>query len=131
VERKHPNVGFGAERSRTPTEFLLDPHVIEKGITIAAAARDSGNTHRTTTLRPGLVLGKITDSGKYAQYDPSAVDGTEVAACILKDQVRVVDEDGNAVDASAIGVVHGRVDESALIGCDAAAKADLVAILFD
>jgi len=126
-----PIAGVAAEQTVTPSEFLLDDHVIEKGITVDNSARDSGNTP-TTTLRPGLVMGKITASGKYAQYDDIAADGTEDAVGILKDQVKVVDSDGNASDAAAVIVIHGRVDESALIGVDAAAETDLAGqIIFD
>ena len=131
-DERYPNVGFAAEETVSPSEFLLDSHVIEKGCTVDNSARDSGNTGKTTTLRPGLVMGKITSSGKYAQYNASASDGTETAVGILKDQVKVIDENANAVDAQAVLVIHGRVDESALIGCDAAAKADLAGqVIFD
>lgn len=50
---------------------------------ISGAARDAGNTGYTTVLRPGLVMGIITASGKWAQWDADAVDGTEVARGIL------------------------------------------------
>lgn len=50
---------------------------------VSGAARDAGNTNNTTVLRPGLVMGVITASGKWAQFDASAVDGTEVARGIL------------------------------------------------
>lgn len=131
-EQRYPNVGFAAEETATPSEFLLDSHVMQKGITVDDTARDAGNTGKTTTLRPGLVMGKITASGKYAQYNNSASDGTQTAIGILKDQVKVIDENANAVDAQAVLVIHGRVDESALIGCDAGAKADLAGqIVFD
>lgn len=40
------------------------------------AARDSGNTV-TDVLRPGLLLGKITATGKLKQFDPTATDGSE------------------------------------------------------
>ena len=129
-EQRYPIAGFSAEETATPSEFLLDSHVMQKGCTVASSARDSGNSV-STTLRPGLVLGKITASGKYAQYDPSASDGTEVAAGILKDQIKVIDANANAVDAHGNVVFHGRVDESALHGCDDAAKADLTLIVFD
>lgn len=50
-------------------------------------------------LVAGAVIGEITASGKYAVYDPTAHDGTEVAAGILF----------GAVDASggdAPGLIH-------------------------
>jgi len=57
-------------------------------------------------LAAGSVVGKITASGKYKDYDNAAVDGSETAAGVLYD----------AVDASAadkIGVIinrHAEVD---------------------
>ena len=132
MDEQLPITGMSAEQSNTPTNFVLDEHKITKGITVASAARDSGNTGKTTTLRPALMLGKITASGKYAQYDASASDGTETAVGILEDQVKVLDPDANAIDAMGAMLIHGRVDESALIGCDAAAQADLAGqIIFD
>lgn len=131
MAERYPNVGFATEESVTPSEFLLDSHIMQKGVTIASAARDSGNTV-TTTLRPGLMLGKITASGKYTNYSNSASDGSQACLGILKDQVKVLDADANAVDAQAVMVIHGRVDESALIGSDSAAKSDLAGqIVFD
>jgi hypothetical protein len=102
-----------------------------QGVTISSAARDAGHSGKTTTLRPGLLLGEIGDSRIYKQYDPSAVDGSEVATGILQDEVKVIDEDGNAVNADGVMVVHARVDTTALIGCDAGAISDLPAIIFD
>jgi hypothetical protein len=42
-------------------------------------SRDSGNTNDTDTLRPGLMLGKITSSGKYA---PSIIGVTSGAVAV-------------------------------------------------
>jgi len=126
-----PRAGVSAEVEVTPTEFLKNSHIIDKSIVVDDAARDSGNT-TTTTLRPGLMLGKITASSKHAEYNATASDGTETCVGILKDQVKVIDSDAVAVDADAVMVIHGHVDESALHGCDAAAKVDLLGqIIFD
>jgi len=124
-------LGYGPLRENTPTEFRLCDHGgdTDIGITIDKDAADAGNTP-TTTLRKGLVLGKITATGKYAQYDDLASDCTEVAACILAEEVSLLDADGNARDAHAVGVIHGVVDESKLIGIDANAKADLTHVIF-
>ncbi len=124
-------LGYGALKEADPTEFRLSDHGrdMDEGVTIDSSARDSGNSP-DTTLRKGLVLGKITASGKFAQYDSGAADGTETAYGILADEGKVVDEDGNAVDTFATVMVHGKVDESKLIGIDAAAKADLDQIIF-
>ncbi len=37
----------------------------------------------STTLKPGLVLAKVTASGKYVPYDDDASDGRESAAGVL------------------------------------------------
>ena len=125
LDAYQPNMGLGTESEVTPRTFLLnEEHVILMGIVVVSTARDSGNSP-TTTLRPGLVLGKITATGKYGQYDNSAADGSEVATGVLYDQVKVIDADANATDAAAIMVIHGYVDESQLIGCNDAAKVDL------
>ena len=124
-------LGYGPLRENQPTEFRLSDHGrdADVGITIDQGARDAGNTPQTT-LRKGLILGKVTATGKYAQYDDLASDGTEVAACILADEVNLLDADGNAQDAHATGVIHGVVDESKLIGIDANGKADLKFVIF-
>ena len=126
--------GFGAGSSASPTEFRLSLHGLDTdvGVTIAAAAVDAGNTP-TTTLRKGLVLGKVTATGKYKEYDPSASDGTETAALILVDQVDMLQDSTDGAtprDQLATGMQHGVVDESRLHGCDAAAKAALDNVIF-
>jgi len=124
-------LGYGPLREAEPTEFRLSDHGrdTDVGITIDKTAEDSGSTP-TTTLRKGLVLGKITATGKYAQYDDGASDGTETAACILTDEVNLLDEAGNAQDSHSVGVIHGVVDESKLVGIDANGKADLKYVIF-
>jgi len=124
-------------KSVTPRTFLLDgDHVIVVPVTIASTARDNyeedGSTAHTptTTLRPGLVLGKITASGKYAQYDDGAADGTETAVGILKEEVNLLDANAAAQDTPGLMVIHGYVDESQLFGIDANGKSDLAHILF-
>jgi len=53
-------------------------------------------------LEPGTVLGKITASGKYAAYDPAAVDGTETAVAVLWGK-----SDATAADADAVVLFRG------------------------
>lgn len=50
---------------------------------IDGSARDAGNVGNTTVLRQGLVLGQVTTTKKWKQWDPDAVDGTEIARGIL------------------------------------------------
>jgi hypothetical protein len=124
-------LGYGTLREDRPTEFRLSDHGLDAdvGITIDKTARDASNTP-TTTLRKGLVMGKITATGKYVQYSDAAQDGTQVARCILADEVNLLDEEGTAQDGHSVGVVHGVVEEAKLIGLDANGKADLTHVLF-
>jgi hypothetical protein len=80
----------------------------------------SGNT-----LADGTVLGIITASSKYAAYDDTAVDGTEVAVGILMGDV-----DASGADAAGVALVRGPavVSEDDLVGLDAAGAAELVAL---
>jgi len=48
-------------------------------------------------LVAGAVVGRITASGKYAELDPAAVDGSEVAAGVLFDAVDASTADANGV----------------------------------
>lgn len=125
-----PSPGVSAEVTNTPTAFLKSDHVVQVPITIDEDARDAGNTP-TTTLRSGLVLGRITESGKFKEYVSTNEDGSETAVCILRHEARVLDSDGTACDASGVGVIHGYVDKSKLIGIDADGKADLAHVIFD
>jgi hypothetical protein len=61
----------------------LDHQVISFNEVVDGAARDAGNTGYTDTLRPGLVLGKVTATGKVKQFDPAATDGSEVPYGVL------------------------------------------------
>jgi hypothetical protein len=120
-----------------PGEFLANTHmVLALPITIDSSARDAlqadGSTPRTPTtqLRRGLVMGKITQSGKYAQYNDSAQDGTEVAVGILRDSVSVLDVLGAASDALGSIVIFGMVVAHNCYGLDSPGKADLSHIIF-
>lgn len=64
------------------------------------------NGHRsrkTVTLASGVnykaghVLGKITSSGKFTEYDDDASDGSQTAAAVLYDNVDATSEDKSAV----------------------------------
>lgn len=118
-------IGIISKEKVTDESFKKGEHFAYKQITLASTARDSGNTP-TTTLRRGLVLGKITASGKFAQYDNSATDGTQTADGVLEEQEDLVNEETNAaVDTQGVMMWHGRVSEASLIGIDSAGKTDL------
>ncbi len=97
---------------------------------IVSTARDSGSSP-TTTLRPSLVMGKITASDKYAQYDDSASDGTEVADLILDEQIDLINQETQvAQDTQARFVWHGHVRNADLIGIDANGRTDLAGRIY-
>lgn len=78
-------------------DLLLSSNYVAKSVMIATAARDSGSSP-TTTLRKGLMLAKITASGKYAEFISTETDGTEdeEGAVILAYDVDVSDGDVEA-----------------------------------
>lgn len=62
------------------------------GAVIDGSSRDAGNTGYTDTLRPGLLMGKVTsgsDVNKYKQWDPTATDGTQIIAGILAHPIKM------------------------------------------
>lgn len=50
---------------------------------VDGASRDTGNTGHTTVLRPGLIMAKVTASGKWKPFVSGASDGTQYARGIL------------------------------------------------
>ncbi|WP_095152531.1 head decoration protein [Pseudomonas sp. Irchel s3b5] len=97
-------------------EFLLSEgagKISRESILVAAGA----------ALNAGQVLGLIAASNEFAPYDPVAVDGTEVAACILYGPLGESTEERRA---SAV-VRLAEVSEVHLIGLDAEAEVSLAA----
>ncbi len=112
--------------------------ILRTSATIDSSARDAGNTP-TTVLRAGLLLGKVTASGKLKQYDPDGLDGTETVYGVLLAETRMTDELGVAVDRYVPVVVSAPVKASKLLiegaaydgnAGEADAKADLEAKFF-
>ena len=64
-------------------------------------------------LKRGHVLGRITASGKYGQYDNDASDGTETAVAILAE-----DADATSEDVKCNAYVHGEFKEEGLSWLD-------------
>lgn len=91
---------------------------------------DSGNSP-TYELRPGLLLGQVTSSGKWTDYDKSASDGSEVAAGVLIEGLRMQDFQGNAVDRFYAIVVGGPVQASKLLNFDGQARQQMDKFIFD
>ena len=111
--------------------WIVNPDSLEDvAVQIDTTARDAGNTaYRTTYLRPGLVLGKVTATGRYKEYDDTDADGTEVAKGVLGQGVDLLDPLGVAKTEHPAGVRmvrQGHIDGALLIGADANGLADLV-----
>jgi len=88
--------------------------------TLSGAARDAVNTP-TTTLRGGLLLGRITASGLLKEMTPGATDGSQTFYGILLDDTRVVDENNaNQNQPGARIAVSGDVRASSLLVLGAA-----------
>jgi len=103
-----------------------DEQIIKgKGI-ISSAARDSGNTP-TTTLRGGLVLARLTDSGKYVAYSATGANGagSDRASAILEQGVNLLDYTGTAVDRLMPVLLGGPIRDSQCFGLDGHAKSAL------
>lgn len=117
--------GVTAPITTTETEYAWGPAgpAYVTGVTIAAAAVDAGNTP-TTTLRKGLILGKVTASGKYKQYDPTATDGTQFPVGILDQTVSLADyrSPGSTVDKNVMMRYSGLAKVGSLYGFDELAR---------
>lgn len=97
---------------------------VYKSIVMDGTARDSGASP-TTVLRPGLVLGKITATGQYKEYDPTATDGSQVARAILPIELRMQDFNATNADRVVPALVAGCVKATPLNGLDVYARAHL------
>lgn len=77
--------GQTAELTTFENVFYVDRYekLIWESIVLSGAARDSGNTGNTTILRTGLLMGKITATGKIVEWTPTATDGSQYILGIL------------------------------------------------
>lgn len=92
---------------------------------ISSGALDPGNTP-TTTLRMGLVMGRIASTGVWTNYNAANTDGSQIAQGILPISLRMADViTGNAVARFYAVMVSGGVKAANLIGLDNLARMDL------
>lgn len=114
VEVQGSRIREGSHGRDTDRRILLDENTV-----------DAGNTP-TTTLRKGLCLGKITATDKYKEYDDSAVDGSEVFAGVLSDEIDMLNGgDGvTPIDQPAVLIEHAVLRADRCPGLDAGALAD-------
>ncbi len=97
---------------------------------IDGSAIDSGNSP-TYELRPGLLLGQVISTGKYKNYSPTATDGSEVAAGVLIEGLRMQDFSGNAVDRFYAVLVGGPIQGAKIINLDLMARQQMDKFIFD
>lgn len=108
--------GIGAVLSTVEKVFLwgLREQQVAKDCIIGGAARDNGNSP-TDVLRPGLLLGRNSSTGKCYQWSPTANDGTEkIYGINLWDQKMQL----NSVDADrflGFALLGGNVQSARLL----------------
>ncbi len=91
---------------------------------------DSGNTP-TFELRPGLLLGQVISTGKWKNYSNTATDGTEVAAGILIEGLRMLDFSNVATDRFYAVLVGGPVQAAKILNLDNMARQQMDKFIFD
>lgn len=72
------------------------------------------------TLEPGHVLGQVSASGKYKEYDPGNADGSETAVAIAYDHV---DASGGTVDGPIVAR-DAEVNRAELVWFDGASSGE-------
>lgn len=98
-----------------------------RAITLDVSTFTEGTHYPNGYIPSGIVLGKITASGKYGPYNNGASDGREVAAGHLLTSTKV-QPDATTIDVGAALLEHGVVVEAKLPsghGLDANGKTDL------
>jgi hypothetical protein len=88
--------GVGAERAITESEILWGADqarnaALWQSAVISGTARDDANTNQTHLLRPGLLLGKLTSTGEYEEWDADVATGTQNIAGVLDCEMRMTD----------------------------------------
>jgi len=126
--------GVDASVETVENEFLFGPNgtYVTRGVKLDSSAVDSGNTP-TTTLRRGLILGIITSTGAYADYDPTETNGQQEPVGVLYKTVNMYDPRAGAVRDKAGEMVYaGHVKVNNLYNFDEYARVRLGnRIIFD
>lgn len=94
--------GQGALEQTSEREIIWggddrQPGILRRNAVIDGAARDAGNSP-TTVLRRGLLLGKVTATGQYKEWNPDGSDGSEYLAGILNVELRAQDFNATNID---------------------------------
>jgi hypothetical protein len=88
--------------------------MLQRDASISSAAVDAANTP-TWQLRKGLLMGKITSSAKYVQWDSQATNGSQWLGGVLPNEILMQDSLGTATDGSGPILVSAPVKASALL----------------
>ena len=91
---------------------------------------DSGNSP-TYELRAGLLLGQVLSTAKWKPYSPTATDGTEVAAGVLVESLRVQSFEGTAIDKFYAILIGGPVQAAKVLNLDNQARQQMDKFAFD
>lgn len=83
-------------------------------LVIVSTATDAGATP-TSDLRAGLLLGRVTSSGKLTTWNPDAVDGSEVVAGVLLRDLSMLSDEGVAEDKYGHVLLAGCVRSADLL----------------
>ncbi len=119
-----PGMGVVVETFESAVTWGLYPRYYT-GAYIYSGAVDSTNSP-TSTLRMGLVMGKITSTGQWTNYSPTATDGSEVAQGVLPIGLRMQDVLSQSNVSKFYGIyVSGGVKAANLLGLDGLARAQM------
>lgn len=117
-----PGMGTVRETSETAVSWNKGGSTIFSfGDRILSSTTDSGGSP-TTTLRAGLLLGKITSSGKLTVWSATATDGSDVVYGVLPWPVRMLDTDATAVDRHMAVMIGGYLKAASIVNLTALAR---------
>ena len=119
-----PGTGALVSTSEVQVWTGREGHTLPSNVLLSSAAVDAGNSP-TSTLRAGLLLGQITASGLWKQYDPTATDGSQVARLVLNNGLSTLGSDGVAANKEAPVLVVGVLVAANLLLLDNMARKQL------
>lgn len=119
--------GIDAALETVENEFMYGPAAPfqVEGVILDSSAVDATGTP-TTLLRRGLVMGQITATSKWADYDPTATDGTQFPLGFLYQNVNMYDIGAGAVREKVGRILKfGNVKTGSVYGFDEFARVAL------
>ena len=119
-----PSINAAVETTEKAIYWGGDHQQIIQNRHLKSTAVDAGNSP-TSMLRPGLILGQITATGLWVEYNVDGTDGTEVARAILLDGINMLSGDGTAEARHPRVLLGGNVVASQLLLLDDAARRTL------